>query len=33
MPRTASIFSEAKYRSATNPTKNGEIIEPMAKAP
>src|SRR2546425_11624766 len=33
MPSTASNFSDAKYRSAIRPTKNGEIIEPMANAP
>src|SRR5580765_8555044 len=33
IPRPASSFSDEKYRSAINPTKNGEIIDPIAKAP
>ena len=32
-PSTARIRSVAKYRSATSPTKKGETIAPMAKAP
>ena len=30
MPRTASNFSDEKYRSAISPTKNGEIIAATA---
>src|SRR5258706_11962887 len=33
IPNTASSFSDEKYRSAINPTKKGEIIDPIANAP
>src|SRR2546423_802119 len=33
IPSTANSFSDEKYRSAINPTKNGEIIDPIANAP